>query len=213
MDFARRSMQSAVTLGLSAEKLTLGLPFYGRNSRTGDWTTYEARRRGTTASHPPPLTMGRHIGLLRCSSSLTGAVSVGSVRVMWLPQDLVQKHHPLNGDVDSVDLPDGSKVGFNGRATIARKTNAAVEAGLGGVMIWEAGQDCRMVAVTHGETTHGVTCPDGRESSLLVAVSRELVAAGKAKATAQAGSAAVAAAMGDDGEGRGGVAAGSGDEL
>lgn len=104
-------------------------------------------------------------------------------------QDLVQRHHPLKGSVDSVSLPDGSSVAFNGKATIRTKTAAAVKAGLGGVMIWEAGQDCRQVAVTHGDTTHTVTCPEGRESSLLVAISRELAAAGRARATAEHASA------------------------
>ena len=37
-------------------------------------------------------------------------------------------------------------------------------------MIWEVGQDCRMRAVIHGDTTHGVTCPEGEASSLLVAL-------------------------------------------
>lgn len=41
--FAKRAMQAGIDAGIPAEKLTLGLPFYGRNSRTGDWTTYEVR--------------------------------------------------------------------------------------------------------------------------------------------------------------------------
>ena len=41
-------------------------------------------------------------------------------------------------------------------------------------MIWEVGQDCRVQAVTHGETIHVKTCPRGEDSSLLVAISREL---------------------------------------
>lgn len=96
----------------------------------------------------------------------------------------MQRHHPLRPDADTIALPDGTSVGFNGRKTIAKKTWMTLEAEVGGVMIWEAGQDCRMVAVTHGETTHGVTCPKGRESSLLVAISRALVSAGRAKEAA-----------------------------
>ena len=40
-------------------------------------------------------------------------------------------------------------------------------------MIWEVGQDCRLVPVTHGQTTHVRTCPgEGDANSLLVAVRR-----------------------------------------
>ena len=37
-------------------------------------------------------------------------------------------------------------------------------------MIWECGQDCRVHAVTHGDTTHAVTCPHGEDSALLTAI-------------------------------------------
>ena len=33
---------------------------------------------------------------------------------------------------------------FNGPGTIAAKTELALRAGAGGVMIWEVGQDCRL---------------------------------------------------------------------
>ena len=118
--------------------MTLGLPFYGRDSRSGDWTTYE---------------------------------------------DLVQRHAPLAPSVDEVPAPppDGggrgrggkkataTTIGFNGVATITEKTRRAARAKLGGVMIWEVGQDCRLAPVTHGDTTHVQTCPD-RDASLLVAI-------------------------------------------
>lgn len=66
--------------------------------------------------------------------------------------------------------------GFNGIKTIERKTRLALEAGLGGVMIWESGQDCRVNPVTRGGTTHGTTCPKGEESSLLRAIFRTVAA-------------------------------------
>ena len=100
--------------------VTLGLPFYGRHTSTGDWRSYE---------------------------------------------DLVQQHAPLSADVD-----EAGGYFFNGPAHITRKTRLAAELGLGGVMIWEVGQDCRVHAITHGATTHAVTCPDGERSALLTAV-------------------------------------------
>ena len=59
---------------------------------------------------------------------------------------------------------------FNGAGTIREKVRYAKQLGLGGVMIWEAGQDCRMKAVTRHGTTHVATCPQGEASSLLVAI-------------------------------------------
>jgi len=120
---------------LPPEKLTLGLPFYGRHSQTGDWTTYE---------------------------------------------DLVQRHDPLAPKVDSVPAPapDRATIGFNGVKTIEEKTRYALDRDIGGVMIWEVGQDCRLVPVVHGETTHVRTCPSDN-SSLLLAISRAATAAGR----------------------------------
>jgi chitinase len=40
-EFGVSVLNQAMKIGLPKEKLTLGLPFYGRNSVTGDWTTYE----------------------------------------------------------------------------------------------------------------------------------------------------------------------------
>ena len=80
-------------------------------------------------------------------------------------EDLVQEHAPLS--------PSANEAGgyfFNGPELIARKTAHARELGMGGVMIWEVGQDCRRNAVVHGETTHAVTCPQGEESSLLASL-------------------------------------------
>ena len=104
--------------------VTLGLPFYGRHVKTGDWKSYE---------------------------------------------DLVQMHAPLEPDVD-----EAGGYYFNGPHLIQRKTRLAIELGLGGVMIWEVGQDCRQHAVAHGETTHVVTCPQGERSALLAAIGSEL---------------------------------------
>ena len=94
-------------------------------------------------------------------------------------EDLVQRHHPLDPAADEVAAPDGgARIAFNGAASIAAKTALAAREGLGGVMVWEAGQDCRQAAVQRDGRTHGVTCPQGAASSLLVAMRRAGPAAG-----------------------------------
>jgi GH18 family chitinase len=123
MSLAEAGLKGGAVAGLPAGKLTLGLPFYGRHSATGDWVTWE---------------------------------------------DLQQKHALKAGD-DAAPA-EGGIVHFNGRATIMEKVRRAAAAGVGGVMIWEAGQDCRQEAVTRGGQTHKVTCTAGADSSLLVAM-------------------------------------------
>ena len=83
-------------------------------------------------------------------------------------EDLVQQHRPAPG----VDEAGGYY--FNSAELIERKTRLAAQLGLAGVMIWEVGQDCRVHAVTHGDKTHEVTCPEGAASSLLTALSGAL---------------------------------------
>ena len=60
---------------------------------------------------------------------------------------------------------------------IEQKTELALSAGLGGVMIWEVGQDCRLKPTggkeTHGDTEHPRTCMSD-EASLLLAISRAI---------------------------------------
>ncbi|CAE7352676.1 unnamed protein product [Symbiodinium natans] len=130
LDYGKKSADQGTQI-LPARQLTMGVPFYGRHSRSGEWTTYE---------------------------------------------DLVQKHWPLNPNVDSVDAPDQGTIGFNGVDTIRHKTGYALQVELGGVMIWEVGQDCRLVPVVHGSTTHARTCPED-SASLLLSISSALTAA------------------------------------
>ncbi|CAE7391408.1 Cht2, partial [Symbiodinium pilosum] len=131
LEYGRKSADQGKNI-LPARQLTMGVPFYGRHSRNGEWTTYE---------------------------------------------DLVQKHWPLKPDLDSVGAVDqGSSIGFNGVDTIRSKTAYALERELGGVMIWEVGQDCRLVPVVHGSTTHARTCPED-DASLLLAISGAITAA------------------------------------
>merc|ERR1711966_638385 len=39
-ELGKKSVDQGLAI-LPAAKLTMGVPFYGRHSRTGDWTTYE----------------------------------------------------------------------------------------------------------------------------------------------------------------------------
>jgi chitinase len=81
--------------GVAAEKLCLGVPFYGRSMEDGD--------------------------------------------VAMTYADIVRLHRPSPG------IDEAGGVYFNGIETIQRKTRHAMECELGGVMIWELGQD------VHGE--------------------------------------------------------------
>jgi len=121
MELAKKTVENARTAGDSfLSKMTLGLPFYGRHVRTGEWKSYE---------------------------------------------DIVSKMNIKSPDQDEVD-----GYYFNGPSTIRNKVKLAIKNGLAGVMIWETGQDCRVNAVTWGDTTHEVTCPNGSSSSLLIAI-------------------------------------------
>lgn len=98
-------------------------------------------------------------------------------------EDIVQAHWPLDPGLDAVRSPDdrgaAASLGFNGVRTIEERTEHAIQLGLGGVMIWEVGQDCRLEPVTHGDTTHVRTCPgSGDDASLLAAIARAMRASG-----------------------------------
>ena len=125
-EFAEEKARQGAKL-LPPAKVTLGLPFYGRDIRTGDWKSYE---------------------------------------------DLVQAHLP-GPHQDRVGTHEHTQY-FNSPALISQKTRMASRLGLGGVMIWEVGQDCRRRAKVSGDTTHVVTCPRGDDDSLLLAVARAL---------------------------------------
>ena len=150
-EFAQKVVTQGKELQVPVEKLTLGVPFYGRHSATGDWTTYE---------------------------------------------DLVQQHDPLDPSVDMVPADEKRRrqgnnapiVAFNGIDTIRAKTRIAIDEGIGGVMIWEVGQDCRLAPVTRGGQTHVQTCPAGPDSSLLVAIDRELKGQSASVGTGSTGS-------------------------
>jgi len=138
---AEQVVSFARAAGLPLRAVALGLPMYGRNSATGDWTTYEDLVRG------------------------------GSL--------------PAETDELPAKSPRGAVVSFNGAATLRRKTALALHSGLGGVMVWESGQDCRPQPVTRGGATHVRTCPgEGEEASLHAAISGALAAGGAQRAHA-----------------------------
>eukprot|EP00008_Paramoeba_atlantica_P003966 CAMPEP_0201492214 /NCGR_PEP_ID=MMETSP0151_2-20130828/32218_1 /ASSEMBLY_ACC=CAM_ASM_000257 /TAXON_ID=200890 /ORGANISM="Paramoeba atlantica, Strain 621/1 / CCAP 1560/9" /LENGTH=320 /DNA_ID=CAMNT_0047878899 /DNA_START=8 /DNA_END=970 /DNA_ORIENTATION=- len=124
-ELAQKSIKQTIAAALPLDKMTLGLPFYGRNQRTGDWTTYE---------------------------------------------DLLKQKSTLNPEND-VAIVNGNSVSYNGPLTIRKKTKLALQNEIGGVMIWEAGQDCRLKEVKRNGNTHVVTCPEGKHNSLLVSIS------------------------------------------
>jgi len=105
-----------------------------------------------------------------------------SINGDWVTYEDLLRDHQLVGHhkqaLDSVPAKEeGAVIGFNGMRTISRKTKYAIKHGIGGVMIWEVGQDCRVNPVTHGTTTHVTTCAEGENSSLLAGIHRTLHAA------------------------------------
>jgi len=92
-EFAKNAVQNGISL-IPNDKIALGLPFYSRNVRTGDWKTYE-----------------------------------DLVKVNY---DKIKNNPKLNQISDDY---------FNGVFLIKKKTKLALSNNLGGVMIWEIGQD------------------------------------------------------------------------
>jgi GH18 family chitinase len=91
-DYARESLARLAAAGVPAEKVCLGIPFYGRPyvGKFGKARTYA---------------------------------------------EICERHDPpLDADI-------AAGFYFNGPATVAHKVRLARESGLGGVMIWEIGQD------------------------------------------------------------------------
>lgn len=130
LDFGLKVADQGAKL-LPPAMVTLGLPFYARDVKTGEWKSYED----------------------------------------------VLRDFPTARDEDEVGT-----LFHNSRETIRKKVKYAVANGLGGVMIWEVGQDCRVAPVTHGQKTHVMTCPNGRDDSLLFATRDALQEAGVALA-------------------------------
>ena len=122
--FSRVAIQSK-SLMHSAAKVTLGVPFYGRSVKSGEWKSYE---------------------------------------------DIVQDFHPLDPSLDEV----GDQY-FNGFDTIKKKALKAMDGGFAGLMIWDVGMDCRLQETVHASgSSHVITCPNGADSSLLVAIERAI---------------------------------------
>ena len=105
----------------------------------------------------------------------------------WVTYEDIVQQYKIKPSTDSVTKHgSGGKVSlsFNGVSTIRAKVSHAIELGLGGVMIWEVGQDCRLAPVTHGAETHVRTCPPadkgGDKRSLLLAIAKAMRVGGVA---------------------------------
>ena len=98
-DFARKTVARWTSQDLPAKKLTLGVPFYARHTKTGDWKTYEEL-----------------VKTLREKESDETA-----------------------GFSDKVNTY--NSYFFNNPQLIGKKTTYAHEKDIGGIMIWELGQD------------------------------------------------------------------------
>jgi GH18 family chitinase len=93
LDQATRDVDEFLRRGVPAEKIILGLPFYGRHMQQREQSLAFAE---------------------------------------------IARRHVLPAEADEAD-----GVFFNGPETIRRKTRLALSRNLGGVMIWEIGQDAR----------------------------------------------------------------------
>lgn len=114
MKLAEDAITNARKAGLDLGKVTLGLPFYGRDDKNGDWVTYED--------------------------------------IIGKPE----RFTPTDTGNTVFDSQDNRRVGFNSVRMIEDKVKLAIAKGLGGVMIWESGQDCRIHPVTRDGKTHQV---------------------------------------------------------
>jgi len=87
-------------------------------------------------------------------------------------EDLMKPEDFSDGPSASLEADEAGGYYYNGPLTIARKVRLAASHGLQGVMVWEAGQDCREAPVwRHGKVAHVQTCPEqGPGASLLSAI-------------------------------------------
>lgn len=90
-EFAEKSIQQAINIGLPRDKITLGVPFYARHMMNGEAKTY---------------------------------------------RDIAHDNEKLDPARDIVE-----QFFFNGIDTISYKTKYALQNKIGGLMIWEVGQD------------------------------------------------------------------------
>ena len=122
--FRKATTQGEKIFGGYQAKVTIGLPFYGRSIKNGDWKSYEDLQKDNA---------------------------------LVLSQNKVGDQY------------------FNGVKMIRKKVRHAIERGMGGVMIWEVGQDCRVQEKKTGDVIHVQTCKSSKNSSLLLAITNEIL--------------------------------------
>ena len=111
-EFGKKTVDNAVqtVFGRNDEiknKLTMGVPFYARHMKTGDWKTYEEIVKNT----------------------------------MELDQDSMD----ANNYNKFIGKDQWNQYYYNGVNMIVKKTNYAIEQNIGGIMIWEVGQDVNTI--------------------------------------------------------------------
>lgn len=121
VSLARRTIERArSSLGSAASRVTVGLPFYARHSVTGDWKSYEDL-----------------VPALQRDGRVPAELDTISVEEEEERKKKGNKKGGKQKRKRGADGPGSAVWHFNGAGTIALKTRMALEAGLGGVMVWE----------------------------------------------------------------------------
>ena len=150
MELAKTALSNAAR-HFPSKKMTLGLPFYARNVRSGNWISYEdiVQRlvSGSRSYLDPSIDMNgddyfNGVTTIQLKTALAvQSAAAGAAAIL--------REHLVNID-PLTDI-------------------CVVRIFAGGVMVWEAGQDCRLAEVRHGNDVHVQTCPS-REWSLFNAI-------------------------------------------
>lgn len=129
-------------------KVSLGVPFYGRGEKSGEILSYDDALMENWNSH----VFDKERALIEKDKSLAQG---DKARRMISKNDLAKQISKLDHVDVAVPTSKGGgleRVYYNGPATVRRKVKLAAESGLGGVMLWESGQDCRGEGFKRGKS-------------------------------------------------------------